>query len=221
MEEEPRYYDDELASETVHSDLPLYNYDWEDLWPRHFSHGEGENYTFGCTSRVQFGDWEFSANPIDEFGYGWWMRAINYGVFHCATNFTIADERAELEEGEFSPGYFVRLGVFGETELWAIQEGMIPGSSYTLLARPTDPEIVTSFSVLQRRCPEDAMRELAGGLDNWRTDYCAINTQEDLLALAIEMLDYPALGTLTRVGDNDWVAPLQPEVQEAEPEPEP
>ncbi len=65
------------------------------------------------------------------------------------------------------------------------------------------------------------MRELEGGLGIFRTDYCAINSQEDLLALAVEMLDYQPLGTLTRVGNSDWVAPPEAEEQDAEPEPEP
>jgi len=218
VENEPRYYDDELYSETVHSDLPLYNYDWDPLWPRPFSRSEGENYTFGCESQVQFGDWEFSHNPADEFTSGWWMRVRNYGVFHCAASFMITDERGQLEDGAFSRGYFVRLGIIGEAELWAIQEGMVPGSSYILLSRPAAEEITSSFSVLQRRCPDGAMRELQGGLDYWITDYCAINSQEDLLALAIEMLGYPHLGTLTRIGDSDWKAP--PESEEQEPVPE-
>ena len=196
-----RYADHEFYSEMIHSDLPLYNFEWDDLWPRNFSEGEGEDFTFGCMSRFRFGEYQFTPNESDEYGDSWWLRIDNYGVFHCAANFHTAYERAELEDGEFSRGYLVRLGAIDDTELWAIQDGIIPGSSYTLLAKPRSDAISQDFTVLQRRCPDGAMRALAGGFDTWSTDYCAINSREALLALAKDMLSLPPLGTLNWRGD--------------------
>ena len=56
--------------------------------------------------------------------------------------------------------------------------------------------MVTTFTVLQRRCPIGAHRE-ALGMDVWSTGYCAINSDKDLYRLASEMLKLPPLGELT------------------------
>ena len=132
----------------IHSDLPLYDFEWDDFWPRGIV---GEDMIAGCETRVAFGDWQFRPNPADQFGYDpLWYRLSNYGVFHCATNIRSAAERGSLDEGEFSRGFFARIGKGRrgnqKFELWVLQEGMVPGSEYTLLARdPDDEGIVTSF----------------------------------------------------------------------------
>ena len=213
----PRYAQDELYSEVIHSDLPLYGFDWEEFWPRSFI---PEDAIAGCGSRVQNGDWQFTGNPVGAAGDERWWRLTNYGTFHCATIFREADHRDELEDGQATTGYFVQIG---ETlhagkviELWAVQRGSIPGSEYELLAREPGDDVIGRFMVLQQRCPEDAMREYSGNLDISRTDYCAINSREELLAMAIDMLDFPTLGTIERRGDNDWV--VDASAGEKEPE---
>ena len=77
----------ELKAERLHSDLPLYTFDWEETWPRSFSSREDGVLSFGCTSPVAFGDWHFEPNPKDRFGETYWLRISNYGVLHCAANF--------------------------------------------------------------------------------------------------------------------------------------
>lgn len=198
----------ELVAELIHSDLPLYTFEWEDFWPRNFYRGEGDDFTFGCESRVAFGDWQFIPNPIDEYLYGWWLRIDNYGVVHCAANLYHANERDALADGEFSRGFFVRLGKARrdghDWELWAIQEGMVPGSDYVLLARESRDGLIEEFSVLQRRCRENSMRR-SEGLDVWNASYCLIKSRAELLAVAESMLVLPPLGTLSRITppDND------------------
>ena len=187
---------EEFVSTQIHSDLPLYTFEWEDLWPRNFR----SETSFGCSSRVRFGDWKFTPNPADEYGYEHWIRINNYGVVHCAANFRSADDQTELEDGYFERGYFVRLGTTersGRTiELWAIQTGTVPGSDYILLSRAASDDAVTQFDVLQVRCPPSKLRSVEGEFDVWLTSYCAINSRDDLLALAVAMLDFPPYESL-------------------------
>ncbi|RPF71964.1 hypothetical protein [Aurantiacibacter spongiae] len=190
--------DEEFVTERVHADLPLYTFDWEQLWPRGMT---GENIIAGCESRVRFGDWIMQPNPADEHADGpEWYRFTNYGAFHCSAGIVFADEREELEKGNASTGFFALIGMTadGSRELWALQRGFIPGSDYLLLARKPDADIVTRFDVLQLRCPPGHWRALADpdALDIMRTGYCAINSQDDLLALARAMAALPPLGTL-------------------------
>ena len=186
---------DERIVELIHSSLPLYAFDWDDIWPRGFNSGD----EFGCTSRIAFGDWLFT--PADsEAGEEYWSRYANYGVFHCAAIIRSAHVRANLEKANFRYGFFVRIGKdrvgSEEWELWAIQQGVVPGSDYTLLARPSKlTGKVDSFQVLQQRCPRGRRLE-AKGLDIWSARYCAIDSRADLLSLARRMLRLPQVGTL-------------------------
>jgi hypothetical protein len=191
----------EWEAEHIHSDLPLYTFDWDDLWPRSMT---APDIIAGCTSRVAFGDWAFKPNPDDESGDPYWIRVSNYGAFHCAANLRVSDARENLNDGRFSQGLFAKIGKArkGENswELWVLQEGFVPGSDYLLLAREADDEsVVDEFTVLQRRCPKRAIRETRS-LDIWGGRYCSINSQRELLSLAKRMLREPPLGTLTRHG---------------------
>ncbi len=193
---------EELIVERIHSDLPLYTFQWDDIWPRGFSSDDG----FGCVSRVGFGDWRFT--PADgEDGEEWWERYSNYGVFHCAAIIQTAEEQAELADGQLEYGYFVLIGKTRlgskKWELWALQKGTVPGSEYVLLARESGLEdLVDSFRVLQRRCPPGKLRQTRG-LDVWSTRYCSIDSRADLLTLARRMLRRPSAGTITRVAKPD------------------
>ena len=194
--------DEEYEAVRVHSDLPIYTFNYEDVWPRSIRSQESDRIVlrFGCTSRVSFGDWKFTPNPSDEYGDEWWLRVSNYGVFHCAANLRHADTINDLENGEFSRGLFVRIGDEDvdepRRELWILQQGFVPGSDYIFLARDLNEERVTSFTVLQRRCPIGAYREVLG-MDVWTTGYCAINSDTDMFRFASEMLKLPPLGELT------------------------
>lgn len=190
---------DELVAQEIHSSLPLYGFDWDNLWPRSFSEGDA----FGCAGRVRFGDWRFTPAAPDAEGDVFWARFSNYGVFHCAAVIRTEKERAALDAAKWRYGFFVMLGTArlrGQSwELWALQQGTVPGSDYLLLAREaTEPGLVDRFRVLQQRCPRAALRE-ARNLDVWRTRYCAIDSRADLLALARRMLRLPPRGTLARV----------------------
>lgn len=192
----------EWQAEHVHSPLPLYTFEWDDAWPRSYT---APDIIAGCTSRVAFGDWQFQPNSDNEFGNPYWIRVSNYGMFHCAANLLVARAQGDLDDGEFMRGLFVRIGegrAGGITwELWVLQEGFIPGSSYTLLARKKGVEgIIEEFTVLQRRCPQANIRKVSG-MDIWSTRYCAIDSRAELLALSRRMLHEPPLGILARANE--------------------
>ena len=200
------YEENELVDDLIHSDLPLYGLEGDDMWPRGMV---GLKDSFGCESRVAFGDWQFQSNPIDEDSRSWWIRVSNYGVIHCLANFFKADAREELDDGDLTRGYFVRIGEEergGKThELWVMQQGWLPGSNYVLLAREPEQVLVKKFTMLQSRCPRGAMRR-AETLTGWVTDYCVINSREDMLSPARDMLALEPLGTLTLEEESDEVA---------------
>ena len=197
--------DYEWQQTLIHSDLPLYDFSWDDLWPRSFY---APDIIAGCESRVAFGDWQLAPNPANEFAEDpLWYRISNSGVFHCAASIRTAFERGELDAGEFSRGFFARIGEGkrnGETwELWVLQQGLVPGSDYLLLARKANSdELIITFSVLQSRCAKAALIE-ADNFDIWNTSYCKINTRGELLAVARRMLKEPDYGTLRRIEDGE------------------
>lgn len=200
--------EEEVYNDLLHADLPLYTFDWADAWPRHFDPVEepGVISLGGCESRVRFGDWRYTPAWAEKEEDSNWLRFENYGVFHCAANIYRADTRDELARGEFSRGLFVLIGrgsVRGRGyEMWVLQDGFVPGSTYTLLARAVDEgdDAVTRFDVLQTRCPKDRVRRVSD-LDVWRSEYCAIESRAALLSLARRMLRRPFLGELALAGD--------------------
>ncbi|XUU61950.1 hypothetical protein ACRAQ6_06715 [Erythrobacter sp. HA6-11] len=135
---------------------------------------------------------------------GYWIKYGFAGGIHCFGVVRLAQGEHELEGAETQPVSFVPIGstmIEGrETELWVMQVGGRPGSEYTLLAKDSAQTDWTAFSVLQSECPRHFVRD-AGPIDIMRTDYCAINSQQDLLRLAKSMAKRPPLGTLTLVPD--------------------
>jgi len=182
-------------AELLHSDLPLYDFSYQDVWPQHFSSNDGD---FGCTSRIAFGNWTFTDNEGET---GVWQIA-NYGVFHCAAIFRQAETKADLANANYKYGLAAFIGTTEHSgkpiELWAFQMGMRPGSDYVLLARAPGQGIVKSFSVLQRFCSKARTRRLPEGrtLDIWSTGYCTISSRSELLSLAKQALGRPPLGKL-------------------------
>lgn len=198
----PALADNEFTVERIHSALPLYTFEWEQMWPRSFSSADD----FGCTSRVAFGDWRFTPSPEYNSGAQYWERFTNYGVFHCAAIMRTADEQGELDKARWEYGFFVQLGTGRRGsvnwELWALQKGVVPGSEYTLLAREPGTARIERFSVLQQRCPSGTQLQTKG-LDIWATRYCAINSRAELLSLARKMLAVPPVGVIERVSPAD------------------
>jgi hypothetical protein len=200
--------EEEVYNDLLHADLPLYTFDWADAWPRQFDPVEepGVISLGGCESRVRFGDWRYTPAWAEKDKDSNWLRLENYGVFHCAANIYRADTRDELARGEFSRGLFVLIGKGSaggrDYEMWALQDGFVPGSTYTLLAREVaeGDGAVTRFDVLQTHCPKDRVRRVRG-LDVWRSEYCAIESRTALLSLARRMLRRPFLGEFVLVGD--------------------
>lgn len=188
------YADAELHTEVIHSDLPLFRDGGDNMWPQPFYNDD----SFGCVSRVAFGDWVLR-EPDGENSA--WYRIENYGVFHCWALLGSTYERQQLDGAELKPTFFVFLGEIdtpaGERELWAAQIGARPGSDYLLLARSPAEGLIDTFDVLQTRCPHGATRD-AGSLDSLLTRYCALNTQGELMRLARQMAQLPAVGTLSR-----------------------
>lgn len=197
--------DGELHEELIHADLPLYG-DQDEKWPKAFADEDG---SFGCASSIGFGDWRYrgaerEAEPP-------WYRFSNYGAFHCFAVIREAPERAELGAVSFRYGFFVPIGEARiqrrKIELWALQTGERPGSDYLLLAREPAKGMVTRFDVLQRKCPPGAVRD-SGGIGILSTRYCAINSRNELVALAKAMVRHKPLGVLTlEKGESDEPAP--------------
>lgn len=194
---------EEMASDIVHSDLPIFGHGGDNEWPRGFSDED----SFGCTSRVAFGDWAFRETGAQDGDDTRWYRFSNYGVFHCWANTFRSYEREQLDGADFHPSFFVLLEATriggNEVELWTVQIGARPGSEYLLLSRIPAEGLVESFTVLQTACPRGNVRD-AGSLDILLTRYCAINSKAELIRLARRMTQRPPRGTLTRLaGDQD------------------
>ncbi|PXA98431.1 hypothetical protein DMC47_08600 [Nostoc sp. 3335mG] len=197
------YDEDERADDYLHSPVPLYGFEWPELWPRSLDSATD----IGCASRVGFGDWRFTPDPGDAYGEEHWERVANFGAIHCAAVLSMADRRSELKRAPSDRGFFVRLGVAqkgpARWELWAVQRGFVPGSSYVLLAREegdsAEAGVISRFTVLQRRCPADKLVD-SGGVDVWSTRYCRVGSRDELLTLAREMLTLPPLGVIALDG---------------------
>lgn len=190
---------DEMHDDLIHSDLPIF-LGGEAQWPQSVSDGD----SFGCASRVAFGDWVFRYGAADAKPAlsDSWYRFSNYGVIHCWANIGEANDREGLSSASSRPSLFIYLetrAVEGkDVELWAIQLGARPGSDYLLLSRAPAEGLVISFSVLQTECPS-AHRRDAGPIDILRTDYCGIDSRKELIRLARRMAARTPLGTLSVV----------------------
>lgn len=192
--------EDEAQSDPIHSDLPLSPDFGEDaVWPQHFTDDDG---SFGCTSRVGFGDWSLTMpdEGDGDDGVAEWYRFDNYGVFHCAVVVRRNYDRDRLDEARYEYGRFIRMGETGNKadrrELWAVEVGSKTGSDYILLARQLGSDgVIGRFQALQAICPAGHIREKRG-LDLWNTRYCAINSRAELLALARRMAWLKPLGVL-------------------------
>lgn len=188
------------ATEMLHSPVPLYDFGWQDLWPRDVGPG--------CASPVGFGDWRFTPDAGDTDGQEHWERFANYGPIHCSAILSTADRRSDLKRARADRGFLILLGVAKQGqaswELWAVQRGVTPGSSYTLLAREVpvgaDTGVVSRFTVLQRRCAAGKSAK-AVAIAGSPTHYCRVDTQAELLALAREMLTLPPLGVIQLQGE--------------------
>ncbi|WP_337828205.1 hypothetical protein [Pseudonocardia sp. TMWB2A] len=185
VEDEVEFYDD-----LVHSDVPLWGAG-EKVWPQNFTAGD----SWGCSNRLKYGDWERS-DYDEEKG---WIRLSNYGVFHCYIVVSQSYERTELDKSGYRYAYLVDLGSVKargvEQELWLLQIGSRPGSDYLLLSRPVGESLITSFSLLQTKCPPANVRE-GPGMDIVGTRYCAINSQAEMRAFARRMAQLNPLAKL-------------------------
>jgi hypothetical protein len=194
----------ETAGDLLHSDLPIFGHGSDNEWPQHFYAED----SFGCASRVVFGDWAFRKTGAEAEDDVQWYRFSNYGVFHCWANTFRAYERARLDGADFHPSFFAFLGITSvdrsDIELWTLQIGARPGSEYLLLSRAPAEGLIKNFTVLQTACPRADVRD-AGSLDILLTRYCAVNSRTELIGLARRMAQRPPLGTLTRVPADDEI----------------
>jgi hypothetical protein len=190
--------DDETGSDIIHSDLPIFGYGGDNEWPQHIVSDD----SFGCASRVAFGDWELRERDAKAKDPRDWYRFTNYGVFHCWANTFRAYEREKLDGADFRPTFFAFLGSTktngAEVELWVVQMGARPGSEYLLLSRVPGDGLIDRFDVLQTACPRAKVRD-AGSLDILLTRYCAINSRNELARFARQMVQLPPRGSFTRV----------------------
>jgi hypothetical protein len=198
---------------TVHADLPLWTKDWDQMWPHSF-HSED---SFGCASKVAFGDWRFdpALAPADDEDAPslreTWLRLTNYGVFHCYAIARRAYEAGDLAKAEAEYSHFVQPGKMGQLadgrELWLLQIGGRPGSDYLLLARKPVEGIIKTFEVLALDCPKRFVRS-AGSIDILSTSYCSINSRGDLIAFARRMAKQPPAGAIS------WVSEVRDEPED-------
>lgn len=185
----------------LRADLPLWTgADGEDFYPKHFSETDGDSFSFGCSSNIQFGDYrEVRANDPERVA---WWRIGNYGVFHCALLLSEASERTELDTGFREHAWLVVLGKIqtsgGEIELLALQIGARGGSTYNLFSRSVGAPN-TTLSVLDPVCPRGSTRR-GRGIDVWRTDYCVVASQSALRRIAREAFRRPPVAALEYVG---------------------
>jgi hypothetical protein len=169
-----------MERDLVHSDLPLFGQGGENEWPQHFATDD----SFGCTSRVRFGDWVFRETGAEQDENALWLRFTS-GAFHCRERIVfILLDTVEVDGSEL--------------ELWAVQIADRAGSNYWLLSRAPADALIESFAVLQTACPDSQVPE-GGALNTPVTRYCAINSRAELTALARRMAQRPQLGTVTRV----------------------
>lgn len=185
----------EIHNELLHSDVPLWGSS-DKLWPQHFNDDD----SFGCTNRAAYGDWKL----VDHEGEESWWRLQNYGVFHCAIVESRHRDWESLDEGDWHYSFLINLGQTNSTdrelELWALQSGVVPGSSYTLLAREPSDGIIKSFFLLQQECPRKNLRK-GPDLDVWITSYCVINSQKELVDLAKRMAKRPFWGIANLISE--------------------
>jgi hypothetical protein len=193
----------ERHADLLHSDVPLWGTESGLLWPRWFDEEDG---SFGCANRLSGGDWRYDEPRRGRDGEEddpTWLRLTNPAVFHCAMPVSQAREREQLDSRDGDPSFLVELGTISSggapLELWLVQLGARPGSSYLLLARRPTEGIIKSFDVLQRKCPPGRTRR-GPAIDVWVTDYCAINSPREMKQLARRMAALPPLGRLTFVG---------------------
>ena len=200
--EQPDESESEMTTDILHSDLPIFGHGSDNEWPQHFYDED----SFGCISRVGFGDWVFQETGAEVPRGVQWYRFSNYGAFHCWANTYRAYERARLDGADSNPSFFVFLSKTSvdqrDIELWTIQIGARPGSEYLLLSRAPADGVIEKFTVLQSECPRTNVRD-AGSLDILITRYCAVNSRTELVRLARSMAKRSPLGTLSRVPDND------------------
>lgn len=179
----------------IHADEPLWRPGDKALWPQHFSEGD----SFGCIHHLRLGIWRFVATKAEEAdapdeSHDTFYSFGNYGVFHCHMNIAFGYEPDKFETSR--PGFLVKVGDAGSTELWALQIGARPGSDYMLLSREPSTPAIERFNVLQQDCPR---RKVRGGprLDILSTRYCAVSSKRELLTIARRMAKLAPLGTLT------------------------
>jgi hypothetical protein len=178
------------ADHVLHSDLPLWGVERDDpVWPRFFENEDG----FGCSYRLE-GDWTY---VNDDWTYpivSQWARFTNQGGVHCFMKEVRASDQASLDGAIGDFALLVELGRAagpdGEVELWALQSGTAPGSTYTLLARKPEPGMITSFDVLEMECPRGRLRK-GRSIDIKPTDYCVINSRREIRDLARRMAKRP------------------------------
>ncbi|MBO6506515.1 MAG: hypothetical protein JJ850_00365 [Kordiimonadaceae bacterium] len=183
----------------IHSDVPLWGYDEESVWPKNFQ----EDDSFGCAHNIRLGDWKLT----DEEGEDGWFRFSNYGYIHCFIVVTKGDELASLESAKSELGFLVGLGKVklntSNYDLWALQLGSRPGSDYILfrsLAFEGAEKPITAFEFLPIECPNGHLRE-GPSLDILPTRYCAINSKQDLVSLAKKMAILKPAGELKFVDE--------------------
>jgi hypothetical protein len=180
------------AFDVIHADLPLFGYGTKDMWPQHMGGND-----VGCLSRIAFGTWKYrpSDNADDDDDGAGWYRIANYGVFHCWAQVGMAAERKDLAAVDTKASFFILLDKTQDRELWALQLGARPGSDYVLLSRKPEGGLIKRFDVLQRACPKAWVRKTES-IDILLTDYCAVNSPSDLVALARKMAKLPPLASL-------------------------
>ncbi len=177
----------------LRSDLPLWtDRSAEGFWPRSFSDQE----SFGCESRLRFGDFVVSElQPALEPTSGdprEILRIANYGYVHCAY-IVRRDFEDEIATADGKYAWAIELGIEpvgrDRLEMMALQIGAAGGSEYIVVAQAEGADW-TDLRILDLHCPEGALRD-AGRIDLWSTAYCGVESKAQLETMARQAAHRP------------------------------
>ena len=201
---------DRVLQSEINSPLPLFSdFDTDPIWPR--SMPSTGPLPWQCESPMRYGYWRLVGDPW----YGdatMQLSSAHLGIYACHTQFKKVDGNVV---GTFGQDILlVALGTTtdraGEHDLWALQYGFGAGPRYQLLrSKPFEGSEIETFELLQSVCPEDS--RVPSRLADHEFYHCMIETQDDLAAMARDMAELPAIGSMS------WI-PEPPRAESKEPD---
>lgn len=188
----------------IRSDIPLWGENDEGVWPQRI---EGSD-EIGVTSAFAIGDWRrVSGDCVCDA----WINLKLSGVFHPGYLWRGASGREALPgvESEITLIASLETGV-AHPHLFAIELGMWGGSRYLLISLDWANGSIKRFTLLDPICDVagDAAHVRKAAFETvYRTEYCAVDSQAALLAIAREATTRPPQAAYEWVGERDKSSP--------------